>query len=255
MRIEHPSLTSWTFTLRGFQIYRFLKDKWPAFMFEDPLSRRMWPWLYLRFPRYQFIMFNGRKMIAAANSVPIHFEGELSELPDTGWTWAIRKAFVDRKKGRAPNTQVMLSIVVAEDARAKGFSTKMIETVKDIGKSEGMRFALAPVRPSRKSEFPMVAMEEYVQKKTDDGRIFDPWIRAHVGTGGQILSVCNQSMTIQGSIKTWSRWAQRSFTQSGSFVVAGALTPITIEIEKDLGTYVEPNVWVLHKYGAGQGNG
>ena len=33
MRIEHPSLKSWTFALRGFQIHRFLKDKWPAFMF------------------------------------------------------------------------------------------------------------------------------------------------------------------------------------------------------------------------------
>jgi GNAT superfamily N-acetyltransferase len=255
MRIEHPSLKSWTFALRGFQIYRFLKDKWPAFMFEDPLSRRLWPWLYIRFPRYQFVMFNGRRMIAAANSVPIHVAGELSELPDTGWTWAIQKAFADRKEGRAPNTQVMLSIVVAEEARAKGFSTKMIETVKAIGKREGMRFALAPVRPSRKSEFPMMAMDEYVRKQTDDGRIFDPWLRAHVGAGGKILSVCHRSMTIPGSIKTWSRWAHRSFTQSGSFVVEGALTPITIELEKDRGTYVEPNVWVLHEYGATQGNG
>ena len=254
MRIEHPSLTSWTFALRGFQLYRFLKDKWPAFMFEDPLSRRLWPWLYIRFPRYQFIVFDGRKMVAAANSVPIHFDGELSELPETGWTWAIEKAFVDRREGRAPNTQVMLSIVVAPDARAKGFSTNMIETVKAIGKNEGMKFALAPVRPSRKSEFPMLSMEEYVRKQTEDGRIFDPWLRAHVATGGKILSVCNQSMTIPGSIKTWSRWTHRSFTQSGSFVVDGALAPVTIDIEKNLGTYVEPNVWVLHEYGANGAN-
>lgn len=253
MRIEHPSLKSWTFALRGLQLYRFLKDKWPAFMFEDPLSRRLWPWLYVRFPRYQFLVFDGRTMIAAANSVPIHFEGELSELPETGWTWAIEKAFADRRAGRVPNTQVMLSIVVAEAARVKGFSTKMIETVKAIGKAEGMRYALAPVRPSRKSEFPLMPIEDYVRKQTEDGRIFDPWLRAHVGIGGKVLSVCDRSMTIQGSIKTWSRWTRRSFTESGSFAVEGALTPITIDIEKNLGTYVEPNVWVLHEYGARPG--
>jgi hypothetical protein len=253
MRIEHPSLTSWTFALRGFQLYRFLKDKWPAFMFEDPLSRKMWPWLYIRFPRYQFIVFDGRKIIAAANSVPVHFEGNLSELPATGWTWAILKAFADRREGRVPNAQVMLSIVVAEAARVKGFSAQMIETVKAIGKREGLRFALAPVRPSRKSEFPTMPMEDYVRKQTEDGRMFDPWLRAHVAVGGKVLSVCEQSMTIQGSIKTWCRWTNRSFTQSGSFPVAGALTPITIEMEKNLGTYVEPNVWVLHEYAASSG--
>jgi len=250
VRIEHPSLKSWTFALRGFQIHRFLKDKWPAFMFEDPLSRRLWPWLYVRFPRYQILLFEGRRIVAAANSIPIHFDGELSELPETGWTWAIQKAFADRREGRIPNTQVMLSIVIAKEARSRRLSAQMIETMKAVGQREGLRFALAPVRPSRKSEFPMLPMEDYLMRETDDGRIFDPWLRAHVEAGGKILSVCNRSMTIQGSTKTWSRWANQRFTQNGSFTVEGALAPITIDLEKNRGIYVEPNVWVLHEYRA-----
>jgi hypothetical protein len=248
MRIEHPSVTSWRLPLRAYQIHRFLRDKWPPFIFEDPLSRRLWPWLYVHFPRYQLVVFEGERMIAVANSVPIQFEDDLSRLPETGWNWALEKAFVDRRERRAPNTHVMLSIVVAPDARAKGFSARMIEVVKAIGQSEGMRFTLAPVRPNRKCEFPRLTFEDYLAKRTDDDRIFDPWLRAHVRVGGKILSVCHRSMTIEGSIKTWSRWTGRDFSESGTFVIDGALTPVTIDRDKDLGTYVEPNVWVLHEY-------
>ncbi|HVF26392.1 MAG TPA: hypothetical protein VNA23_10910 [Anaerolineales bacterium] len=36
------------------------------------------------------------------------------------------------------------------------------------------------------------------------------------------------------------------FPQSGLYSVPGALNPIRMEIEKDEGIYVEPNVWLLH---------
>jgi hypothetical protein len=36
------------------------------------------------------------------------------------------------------------------------------------------------------------------------------------------------------------------FPQSGQYVVKGALNPITMDVEKDRGIYVEPNVWLVH---------
>jgi len=36
------------------------------------------------------------------------------------------------------------------------------------------------------------------------------------------------------------------FPQSGLYNIPGALNPISMDIEKDEGIYVEPNVWLLH---------
>ena len=38
-----------------------------------------------------------------------------------------------------------------------------------------------------------------------------------------------------------------TFPESGEYVVNGALNPIVISLEEDLGVYIEPNIWVLHE--------
>ena len=37
------------------------------------------------------------------------------------------------------------------------------------------------------------------------------------------------------------------FPQSGRYIIEGALNPIEIDIEKDEGVYIEPNVWIVHE--------
>lgn len=37
-----------------------------------------------------------------------------------------------------------------------------------------------------------------------------------------------------------------AFPESGEYIVPRALTPVTIDLEQDKGTYIEPNVWVEH---------
>ena len=54
-------------------------------------------------------------------------------------------------------------------------------------------------------------------------------------------------MTIAGTVADWERWAGMSFPDSGDYVVPGALTLVSIDREADLGVYVEPNVWMLHR--------
>ena len=36
------------------------------------------------------------------------------------------------------------------------------------------------------------------------------------------------------------------FPESGEYVVEGALCPVLIDREKNLGTYIEPNVWISY---------
>jgi hypothetical protein len=37
-----------------------------------------------------------------------------------------------------------------------------------------------------------------------------------------------------------------AFPESGDYIVPGALVPVQIDRERDLGHYVEPNVWMRH---------
>jgi hypothetical protein len=37
-----------------------------------------------------------------------------------------------------------------------------------------------------------------------------------------------------------------AFPESGSYVVEGALVPVEIDRTRDVGSYVEPNVWMRH---------
>jgi hypothetical protein len=37
-----------------------------------------------------------------------------------------------------------------------------------------------------------------------------------------------------------------SFPESGEYVVPGALQPITIDREQNMGSYEDPNVWMRH---------
>jgi hypothetical protein len=54
-------------------------------------------------------------------------------------------------------------------------------------------------------------------------------------------------MRIPGSISDWEQWTGLKFFESGDYVIEGALNPVNIDLEKDLGIYTEPNVWVLHQ--------
>jgi hypothetical protein len=54
-------------------------------------------------------------------------------------------------------------------------------------------------------------------------------------------------MTIQGSRAEWERWTGMKFPQSGQYHIPGALNPMHMDSEHNEGTYVEPNVWLVHE--------
>jgi hypothetical protein len=53
-------------------------------------------------------------------------------------------------------------------------------------------------------------------------------------------------MKITGTIAEWRKWTGMMFPESGEHIVPGALVPVQIDIESDIGTYIEPNVWLIH---------
>jgi len=121
--------------------------------------------------------------------------------------------------------------------------------MKAIGKEYGFHRLIAPVRPSLKSRYPLTAIDRYVEWTTADGLPFDPWLRVHARLGARIVKVCHYAMHIPGTIAEWQAWTSMRFPESGPYIVPGALLPVQIDVETDLGTYVEPNVWMVHEIG------
>ena len=64
--------------------------------------------------------------------------------------------------------------------------------------------------------------------------------------GGRILKVAPESMVVEASVQQWMEWTGGKFPASGAYVVPGALAPVHIDLEKNIGRYAEPNVWVEH---------
>ena len=125
----------------------------------------------------------------------------------------------------------------------------MVQAMRAIGQSKGLKYLLAPVRPNEKSKYPLTSIDDYITWRTDDGLPFDAWLRVHARIGGKIIKPCHEAMTIRGTQPEWEEWTGLKLPQSGRYVIPGALNPMGMNLEKDEGIYVEPNVWTLHEIG------
>jgi GNAT superfamily N-acetyltransferase len=208
-----------------------------------------WQALYDEFPQFQFALVEPGtdEIVAVGDSIPLAWEGRAEDLPDTGWDWALVQGLYDNRAGREPTVLCGLQLVVALNHRGKGISSHAVRAMKTIAKPRGFDTLVIPARPTGKSEHPHVPTEEYIGWKWGDGLPHDPWLRVHVRLGAEIVKVCSQSMRITGTVAEWERWTEMQFPTSGDYVVSGALVPVTIDLDADLGTYIEPNVWVRHR--------
>jgi hypothetical protein len=60
------------------------------------------------------------------------------------------------------------------------------------------------------------------------------------------MRIAPQSMTISGPVAAWEQWTGMRFSESGEYVVPGALCPVVIDCAHDEGRYVDTNVWMEH---------
>lgn len=182
--------------------------------------------------------------VALANCVPAYWHGDFDDLPEEGWDWLL-ECGATHHNGDA-NVLGALAISVPPEHRGRGFATRMIDELAALSSRHGFEAMLAPVRPTLKCDFPRVPIEEYVAWTDGSGRVFDPWLRSHVSHGGKIVRTCERSMVVEQHIAFWETWAGRRFEHSGEYLLEGALAPISIDIERQVGRYEEPNVWVAY---------
>ncbi|HLZ60010.1 MAG TPA: hypothetical protein VKR06_23935 [Ktedonosporobacter sp.] len=228
------------------EVPRLHSESWPEFILHDPIAMRYWGSLFSTFADFQYILCDeGGVALAAGHTIPLAWDGTIPGLP-SGWDAALEQGFHDAERGHPPTALCGLSIVIAPGIQGQGLSELMARAMKDIAALHELGDLLIPLRPSLKSRYPLVSMEEYLQWQRKDGAPFDPWLRIHMRLGAEIVCIAPLSMVITETVSTWENWTDMRFPISGAYPVPGALNPVMIDRERDLGRYEEPNVWIRY---------
>ena len=227
------------------------KEVWPEFMLHDQVANQNWRELFDRFLGYQLALYDtaNQRIAGMGNSFPLRWDEGLETLPEDGWDWAFEEAVSNHRQGVEPNFHCAIQIVVRPEYRGQGLSMPMVQAVRAVTKSKALRSLIIPLRPSDKHRYPLTSLDDYITWKNEKGLPFDPWLRVHVRAGARIIKVCHTSKRIRGSRTEWENWTGLKFPQSGQFIIDGALNPISLDLEKEEGVYIEPNVWIVHEVG------
>jgi GNAT superfamily N-acetyltransferase len=220
---------------------------WPEFMRHNRLSEAYFGQVPETFPTTCLIATLGDRVVADAHAVQFARTGR-PDLPPGGWEQAVVWAFTDVRRGVRPDTACALNISVAHELQNQGIAALMLAALRQAAADTGLDVLDAPVRPTHKHHEPQTSMDEYVARRRADGLPFDPWLRTHVRAGGRIAGVAPASWVIAGSLAEWRAWSGLSFDRSGPVEVEGGLVPVDCDVAADRAVYVEPNVWVRHKF-------
>lgn len=226
---------------------------WPAFLGEGEASKRYWDGLFdgalADFQHFAVtrLASGEERLVAASNSVPFSWPRlDDGTLPDRGWDAVIEDGVTAMSAGKRGNALSALAILVAPEYRSGAAAQAMIATMKTTAKQHGLSALVAPIRPTRKSDYPLTNFGDYLEWRTAADEPFDPWVRKHWRLGARMVRIAPQSMTISASIGEWEAWSKLRFCVDGPYHVPGGLAPVMIDREADTGTYLEPNVWMRH---------
>jgi len=223
-----------------------MEGAWPEFMYHDPVLNELFGRVIGEFAEFQFYAWDDERneVVGVGNAIPTAWDGDIASLPVGGVDAVVQARFGE--EAPPPTVLCALQILIAPDYRGQGLSSHMIERMAEIGRDHGLDKLIAPVRPNLKDRYPLVPMERYITWRRADGTHFDPWLRTHQRVGAPIAKVATESMRVPGTVAQWEEWAGMAFPESGTYVVPGALVPVEIDLERDEGLYVEPNVWMVH---------
>ena len=218
----------------------------PPVLAESDVIRSNWADLETYYPDYQlYITTDDGDVIGFMNTVPFYFDRPLADLPQEGWDWMLKNGIDGYGSDQPPNYLGGLQVIVRAKYQNQAYSQVLLKAVKERVKQSQLQTIVIPIRPTGKHEYPWMPMETYMELRSGE-RLHDPWIRTHLRSGAQVIKVCQRSMTITGDIQMWERLLGTKCNQSGSYVLKGALTPVSIDLENKSGEYIEPNIWIRY---------
>ena len=227
--------------LRAIRYETLAKPAFPEYMNHNVPGGKYWSRLSDDFPDLQLALLDGDELVAELHSIPTAWDGSDGDLPG-GWDESFLRAY---EGGRRPDVLCALAIAVRPDRQGERLAARMLQEMRAAAERAGLRELIAPVRPTFKSRYPLIPIEQYMTWRRDDGTHFDPWIRAHERVGGEILGPARASMRIEASVSDWQSWTAMQFPDDGDYIVPEMLAPLYVR--RGVGCHVEPNVWLRHR--------
>lgn len=227
------------------EVERF-SDLWPKLVFRPEAGRQFLSVLTEHFPQFVlYICDPDDLMVAVAVGVPLAWDENPASLPK-GWTSILEKALDDQSQQQPSRILCALTGSMMKELEERQLFKYTLRAIKAVAARHQLSAVLAPVRPERKSDYPLIPIEQYVEWKNEDGSLFDPALRLHANEQASVLAIELQGAKVFGTVEEWESRFRLPFPDSGQYIVPGALTPITINRTNNTGLYVEPVVWMLH---------
>lgn len=227
------------------QLDALFAEGFPPFITADravkPLLGRIREW----FSDFDVMVLDDDVPVATGWGVPLAWDGKIASLPG-GYTASLARAVEGREQGIDPDTLVVCGAVVATERAGQGRAGQVLTALRELAAERGLPRVIAPVRPTVKHRYPLTPITEYATWTRPDGTSFDPWIRTHQRLGATILTPAPASQTMTATVQEWEEWTGLSLPASGKYVIPDGLSVLEIDRRADLGTYVEPNVWMRH---------
>jgi hypothetical protein len=229
------------------QIADLYSDGFPEFITADKLAKQ-----YIGRVREWFAEWNltlvdsGRDPVATGWGLPVRWDGTVADLP-SGYTDATIRAVEGREQGIEPDTLVICGAVVAGRLKGQGLAGHLLTALRDAALANGLARVIAPVRPTLKARYPLTPIETFMRWTRPDGSPLDPWVRTHTRLGATILAAAPASQTMTGTVTEWEQWSGQALPATGDYVIPQGLSVLHIDHDADLGTYVEPNIWLRHR--------
>lgn len=221
-----------------------LDDKsWPLFLQNGDATS--WARLYDELSDSVLVLTQGDELIAVGFTVPVVWDSTAEDLPDTIED-ILKRGLEVKSKGLTANTLIPIGALVDSNHQGKGLSSKVLCEMKELAFDKGLKSLVVPVRPTRKSLYPLLNIEEYSQLRNDEGLSPDPWIRVHQRLGAEIIKTTESTLKVMATIDKWKEWTGAPFPESGQYIIEGALSPVLVELENNVGEYNDPNVWMIH---------
>jgi hypothetical protein len=220
---------------------------WPEYNLHGDVLNQWWGHLDEELGDYQFVLYDDKAdaVVAEGHTGPFWWDGSNDTLPD-GIDSALELVFAQRRSGAVVNTLCALAAESPRDGRRRGLAVQLLTAMRELGQRRGLTHLVAPVRPSWKERYPLTPIDTYVGWRRTDGQLLDPWMRVHERLGARIATTLPRSLRITGSVSEWESWTGLVFPESGDYVFPDGLATVRIDTGADLGSYWEPNVWMVH---------
>ena len=229
------------------QLESLFAEGFPAFITADQEVKKYIARIRTSFPQLNVMLLDeGGTAVATGWAVPIAWSDEVEDLP-TSFSDVLRRALESHDSGYKATTLVICAGVVHPDRKGTGAARQLLEALIAAGQNCDLTRVVAPVRPTRKHVYPLFSITDYAAWVRPDGLPFDPWLRLHVRSGARIIALLPAAQTMTGTVKEWEDWAGMSLPASGEYIIPQGMSPLSINLAANTGTYVEPNIWVQHR--------